>query len=76
MPIYETEVHICGSCGYVLPEEFCNLTEVSEKAKERLCADCGKDVTLWRDRIQAVVSDADLGDFKRLINLRSRQKDG
>ena len=69
MPIYQTIVDLCGSCGYVLPEG-------GGLGKECLCGDCGADVKLRRDRVQAVVSDADLGEFKRLINLRSRQKDG
>ncbi len=69
MPTYTTIVDLCGGCGYVLPEKM-GLQE------ECLCPDCGKDVKLFRDRVAVVVRDADLGDFKRLINSRRREEKG
>ena len=69
MPTYETIADLCGGCGYVLPEGM-GLQE------ECLCPDCGKDVKLFRDRAQAVVKDADLGEFTRLVNSRRREEKG
>ena len=66
MPTYTTMVDLCTGCGYVLPEVN------SGYQAESLCNDCGKDVKLFRDRVAVVVRDADLGDFKRLINARER----
>ena len=42
--------------------------------EECLCPDCGKDVKLRKDRVQAVVGDAEYGDFKRIINARRREE--
>ncbi len=70
MPTYTTMADLCGGCGYVLPD-----VNFSYQA-ESLCNDCGKDVKLFRDRVAVVVRDADLGDFKRLINSRRREEKG
>ncbi len=70
MPTYTTMVDLCGGCGYVLPDVN------SGYQAETLCNDCGKDVKLFRDRVAVVVRDADLGDFKRLINTRRREEKG
>ncbi len=70
MPTYTTIVDLCGGCGYVLPDVN------SGYQAESLCNDCGKDVKLFRDRVAVVVRDADLGDFKRLINSRRREEKG
>ena len=70
MPTYTTMVDLCGGCGYVLPDVN------SGYQAETLCNDCGKDVKLFRDRVAVVVRDADLGDFKRLINSRRREEKG
>ena len=70
MPTYTTMVDLCEGCGYVLPDVN------SGYQAESLCNDCGKDVKLFRDRVAVVVRDADLGDFKRLINSRRREEKG
>ena len=70
MPTYTTMVDLCTGCGYVLPDVN------SGYQAESLCNDCGKDVKLFRDRVAVVVRDADLGDFKRLINSRRREEKG
>ncbi len=70
MPTYTTMVDLCGGCGYVLPDVN------SGYQAESLCNDCGKDVKLFRDRVAVVVRDADLGDFKRLVNTRRREEKG
>ncbi len=67
MPTYTTIVDLCGGCGYVLPDVN------SGYQAESLCNDCGKDVKLFRDRVGVVVRDADLGEFKRLVNARRRE---
>ena len=66
---YRTIVDLCHGCGYILPVGLGG-------EEEPLCPDCGKDVKLRRDRVQVTIDDAELGEFRELINSRRRKGEG